>query len=42
MAKAGLDYFITASEYTINGESWVPIRTGGTTAQPDLFFLRKA
>jgi hypothetical protein len=42
MVKAGLDYFITASEYTINGESWVPIRTGGTTAQPDLFFLRKA
>ena len=42
MYKAGLDYYITASEYTINGESWVPVRTGGGTSYPDLFFLRKA
>lgn len=40
-SKAGLDYTVTASEYTINGQSYVPVRTGHTT-YPDLFFLRKA
>lgn len=40
--KATLDYFVTASEYTIGGETYVPIRTGARTYAPDLFFLRKA
>ena len=39
--KAGLDYTVTASEYTIGGESYIPIRTGHPT-YPDLFFLRKS
>lgn len=38
---AGLNYTVTASEYSINGEAYVPIRTGHVT-YPDLFFLRKA
>jgi hypothetical protein len=39
--KAGLDYTVTASEYSIGGEAYLPIRTGNPT-YPDLFFLRKA
>jgi hypothetical protein len=39
--KAGLDYTVTASEYSIGGEAYLPIRTGHPT-YPDLFFLRKA
>jgi len=39
--KAGLDYTVTASEYTINGQSYTPIRTGNPI-YPDLFFLRKS
>ena len=38
---AGLNYTVTASEYTIGGEAYTPIRTGNPT-YPDLFFLRKA
>jgi hypothetical protein len=39
--KAGLDYTVTASEYSIGGEAYLPVRTGHPT-YPDLFFLRKA
>jgi hypothetical protein len=39
--KAGLDYTVTASEYSIGGEAYLPIRTGNPS-YPDLFFLRKA
>lgn len=42
MTKAGLDYYVTASEYTINGESWIPVRTGAAPNTPDLWFIRKA
>ena len=38
---AGLNYTVTASEYTIGGEAYTPVRTGHPT-YPDLFFLRKA
>jgi hypothetical protein len=38
---AGLNYTVTATEYTIGGEAYTPIRTGNPT-YPDLFFLRKA
>lgn len=39
--KAGLDYTVTASEYSIGGEAYLPVRTGHPS-YPDLFFLRKA
>lgn len=42
MTKAGLDYYVTASEYTINGESWIPVRTGAAPNYPDMWFIRKA
>jgi hypothetical protein len=38
---AGLNYTVTASEYTIGNEAYTPVRTGHPT-YPDLFFLRKA
>jgi hypothetical protein len=39
--KAGLDYVVTASEYTIGSEVYVAVRTGNPL-YPDLFLLRKA
>jgi len=39
--KAGLDYVVTASEYTIGSEVYVAVRTGNPN-YPDLFLLRKA
>jgi hypothetical protein len=38
---AGLNYTVTASEYSIGGEAYLPVRTGHPS-YPDLFFLRKA
>lgn len=43
-SPTGLGNFMTASEYTINGESWIPIRTGDSASAvtQDVWFLRKA
>ena len=40
-ATAGLDFYVTASEYVIDGQAYVPIRTANSS-YPELFFLRKA
>ena len=38
---ATLNNYVTASEYTIDGSTYIPVRTGAVT-YPDLWFLRKA
>lgn len=45
MSVTALNNYLTASEYTINGESWIPVRTGDAQTSPaiqDVWFLRKA
>lgn len=37
----GLNTYVTASEYVIDGQIYVPVRTANTN-YPELFFLRKA
>ena len=37
----GLNTYVTASEYVIDGQTYVPVRTANTN-YPELFFLRKA
>lgn len=37
----GLNFYVTASEYTIGGQAYVPVRTASVN-YPELFFLRKA
>lgn len=37
----GLNFYVTATEYVIDGQSYVPIRSASAN-YPELFFLRKA
>jgi hypothetical protein len=37
----GLNFYVTASEYVIDGQSYVPVRTA-SSSYPELFFIRKA
>ena len=37
----GLNFYVTASEYVIDGQSYVPVKTANQS-YPELFFLRKA
>jgi hypothetical protein len=39
--STGLNFYVTASEYVIDGQSYVPVRTANPS-YPELFFLRKA
>lgn len=37
----GLNFYVTASEYVIGGQAYIPVRTV-SSSYPELFFLRKA
>ena len=39
--STGLNFYVTASEYVIDGQSYVPVKTA-SPSYPELFFLRKA
>jgi hypothetical protein len=39
--STGLNFYVTASEYVIDGQSYVPVRSA-SSSYPDLFFIRKA
>ena len=39
--SSGLNFYVTASEYVIDGQSYVPVKTA-SPSYPELFFLRKA
>ena len=37
----GLNFYVTASEYVIDGQSYIPVRSA-SQSYPELFFIRKA
>jgi hypothetical protein len=39
--SAGLNFYVTASEYVIDGQSYIPVRSA-SSGYPELFFIRKA